>query len=459
MSGYTHAIGVRDKDATIASFGRHVSSGKARFFQSAGIDFVMGRREGPYIWDVGSQVRLIDCHCNGGVYNLGHRNPELIRVLVESLDELDIGNHHLISEPRAALAEQLAGLTPGHLAYTVFAVAGGEAVDLAIKIARGFTGRSKVISARGGYHGCTGLALAAGDAKFRAAFGSPLPGFAQVPFGDADALAAAVDEETAAVILETIPATAGMPIPAADYFPAVRALCDRAGALLIIDEVQAGLGRTGRLWGIEHYGVAPDILVIGKGLSGGVYPMAATCFSAALEAVFHPDPFVHISTFGGAEAGCPVARRVLEISSAPAFLAHVVGLADLFAVGFRKLQVAPSRRARGPAAEGADDGHRAGPRRVWAAVHQSGLRSRRAFDLCGQLPTGGAAFAAAEHRSVAGRRDHRARGWRAGAIEADVRAIAGVVRVVRGCNSPAQVEKRPQPPECQPLRGLFSLRQ
>ena len=107
-------------------------------------------------------------------------------MLVESLGELDIGNHHLISAPRAALAEQLARLTPGHLAYTVFAVAGGEAIDLAIKVARGYTARPKIISARGGYHGCTGLALAAGDEKFRAAFGPALPGFLQVPFGDVE---------------------------------------------------------------------------------------------------------------------------------------------------------------------------------------------------------------------------------------------------------------------------------
>jgi putrescine aminotransferase len=140
------------------------------------------------------------------------------------------------------------------------------------------------------------------------------------------------------VILETIPATSGMPIPKPGYFSAVRELCDRTGAQLIIDEVQAGLGRTGRLWGIEHYGIPPDILVIGKGLSGGIYPMAATCFRAPLEAVFHADPFVHISTFGGAEVGCPVAQKVLEISAAPAFLAHVSELADLFGAGFRELK-------------------------------------------------------------------------------------------------------------------------
>jgi len=331
------ATPTRGRDEIIAAFGRHVSSGKVRFFRAAGIDFVMGRREGPYLWDVDGETRLIDCHCNGGVYNLGHRNKQIIETLIASLAELDIGNHHLISEQRAALAEALARVTPGHLPYTVFAVAGGEAMDLAIKVARGYTRRTGILSAQGGYHGCTGLALAAGDSKFRAGFGPPLPGFVQVPFGDAEAIAAAIGDDTAAVVLETVPATAGMSIPDPAYFPAVRRLCDQAGALLIIDEVQAGLGRTGRLWGIEHFAVTPDILVIGKGLSGGIYPMAATCLAEPLESVFHRDPFVHISTFGGAEVGCPVALKVLEITSAPGFLAHVQELAAVFAAGFREL--------------------------------------------------------------------------------------------------------------------------
>jgi putrescine aminotransferase len=326
------------KGEVLAAFARHVSPGKVRFFESAGIDFVMGRREGSYLWDIDGKVRLIDCHCNGGVYNLGHRNPEIVNILVQSLQDWDVGNHHLISGQRAALAEQLARLTPGNLRYTAFGVAGGEAIDLALKVARGYTGRSKIISARGGYHGCTGLALAAGDEKFRRGFGPQLPGFEQAPFGDSAAMQKAVDGETAAVILETVPATFGMVVPQPEYLCAVRDACDEAGALLIIDEVQAGLGRTGRLWGIEHYAVAPDILVLGKGLSGGIYPMAATCFRTELESVFDPDPFVHISTFGGAEVGCPVASKVLSISSAPGFLAHVNEVADVFREGFRQLQ-------------------------------------------------------------------------------------------------------------------------
>lgn len=331
-------IGQDDKETILSRFRRHVSSGKVDFFKSVGIDFVFGRREGPFVWDATSGKRLINCHCNGGVFNLGHRHPRIVAALKESLAELDIGNHHLVSEMRAALGEKIAALTPGDLSYTVFGVGGGEAIDLAIKLARGHTGRLNVVSAGGGYHGHTGLALATGDARYREPFGPNPPGFRQVPFDDQEALVAAVDGNTAAVIFETIPATYGMPIPRPDFFRYARGLCDRAGALLIIDEVQTGLGRTGRMWGIEHFGVVPDIMVVGKGLSGGVYPMTATCLRPALESFFHQNPFIHISTFGGAEVGVPVALAVLEETSRPGFLEHVRELAGAFQAGFAALR-------------------------------------------------------------------------------------------------------------------------
>lgn len=326
------------KTAVIHQFAQHVSSGKVKFFEMAGIDFVLGRREGPYLWDYAGEKRLIDCHCNGGVFNLGHRHPAVVAALRDNLASLDIGNHHLISAERAKLAALLADLTPPELTYTVFGVGGGEAIDLAIKVARGFTGRQEIISVKGGYHGHTGLALAAGDDKYYQPFGPPAAGFRQVAFGDEAALATAVTAQTAAVILETIPATSGMPLPPAGYLPRVRQICDENGALLILDEVQAGLGRTGKLWAFEHFGVTPDIMAVGKGLSGGLYPITATILRTDLESVFHADPFIHISTFGGAELGCAVAAKVLEISSASAFLQHVNEMAALFAEGFAQLQ-------------------------------------------------------------------------------------------------------------------------
>jgi acetylornithine/succinyldiaminopimelate/putrescine aminotransferase len=243
-----------------------------------------------------------------------------------------------VSRWRALLGRRLSELTPGDLSCTVFGVGGGEAVDLAVKLARGYTKKSKIISASGGYHGHTGLALATGDGKYRDPFGPNLPGFVQIPFNDIPSLRRELDGNTAAVIFETIPATLGMPIPDPDFYAQARDLCRRSGALLIVDEVQTGLGRTGRLWGIDHFGVVPDIMVIGKGLSGGIYPMSATCFSSELEGFFHDNPFIHVSTFGGAEVGCPVALAVLEESSRPEFLDHVNTLAGIFTDGFAKLR-------------------------------------------------------------------------------------------------------------------------
>ena len=271
-------------------------------------------------------------------------SPEVMK---EALEELDIGNHHLISKTRSELAQLLSDLMPSDLDYAVFGVGGGEAVDLAFKVARAHTGRTNIISATGGYHGHTGLAMAAGDEKYRAPFGPQAPGFLQVPFGDMEALASVAGHDTAAVILETIPATLGIVIPTKEYLQSVRELCYKHGVVLILDEVQTGLGRTGKLWAFEHFDIEPDIVVLGKGLSGGLYPITATVIRKQLESVFHKDPFIHISTFGGAEIGCVIARRVLEISSTPLFLDHVNELAGRFNEGISGLRKKYPRMLKG----------------------------------------------------------------------------------------------------------------
>lgn len=315
------------------AYASHVSSAKAAFFLDRQIPFIFGRREGPFIWDIEGQKRLINCHCNGGVYNLGHRHPVIIAALAEAMQTIDIGNHHFVSREKAELAEMLAAVCPGNLDYVIFGVSGGEAIDTAIKIARKATGRKGIISAIGGYHGHTGLALAAGDARFRDPFLSSSSDFSQVPFGDIPSLEAVLGPDTAAVLFETIPATLGMPIADDEYFRAVKKFCEKAGALLIIDEVQTGLGRTGRFWGFSHYDVVPDIIVSAKGLGGGMYPITATIIRADLEKVFHDDPFIHISTTGGADIGCIAARKVVELSSDNNFLAHVSHLSERFESG------------------------------------------------------------------------------------------------------------------------------
>ena len=330
-------IGQAPKDAITAKFARHVSSGKVEFFNQAGIDFVSGKREGIYLYDLEGKS-LINCHCNGGVFNLGHHNPRVIAALQRALEELDIGNHHLISEARALLAERLAAISPGDINRVIFGVSGGEAIDMAIKLARGHTRRAKIISALGGYHGHTGLALAAGDEQYRKPFEPLSPAFVQVPFGDLNALEAAMGEDTAAVIFETIPATYGIVIPQEDFFAGVRNLCDQFGAVMIMDEVQTGLGRCGEVWGIDTYGVIPDIIVTGKGLSGGIYPMSATLYRDHLNPFLHENPFIHISTFGGAEVGCYTALEVLDILEEPVFLEHVRQMTSLFEDGFAMLK-------------------------------------------------------------------------------------------------------------------------
>ena len=333
-------IGRDPKDQIVERFARHVSSGKAEFFSSAGIDFVAGEREGVYLSNLDGQ-RLINCHCNGGVFNLGHRNPELVATLKDALDVLDVGNHHFPSVARGECAEALVRTMPGDLEYVVFAPSGGEAIDVAIKTARHATQRRRVVSIAKGYHGHTGLALAAGDARFSTRFLSEgAPGeFVQVPWNDLaameDALAA---RDVAAVVVETIPATSGFPLPAPGYLPGVQALCRRAGAVYVADEVQTGLGRTGRMWGVECFGAEPDILVTGKGLGGGLYPMAAAVLSRRVAGWLDEDGWAHVSTFGGSELGCRVAQRVLDVTARPATIANVTAVGERLGAGLESIR-------------------------------------------------------------------------------------------------------------------------
>ncbi|MEA2023381.1 MAG: aminotransferase class III-fold pyridoxal phosphate-dependent enzyme [Actinomycetota bacterium] len=322
-----------DRNHTFDLTRRHINAGKIETYKRYGFDAVMGRREGIRFWDAYDGRSWINCHCNGGVFNLGHRNPAVLAAVQASLEERDIGNHHLPAASRADLARRLSETTNGLLPGVVFGVAGGEAIDLAIKVTRAATDRTGIVSASGGFHGHTGLALAAGDAQYRDPFGPNPPGFTQVPFNDIFAMEDAIDDDTAAVILEPIPATLGMPIPNAEYLFGVQQICRERGAKLILDEVQTGLGRTGRMWAYEHWDVEPDVVVTGKGLSGGIYPISATLMTREIHSLFDTEPFIHISTFGGAEPGVAAALTVLDLVEAPGFLDHVIALEERFAAG------------------------------------------------------------------------------------------------------------------------------
>lgn len=330
---------------TFAAFAEHVNPGKVAAYEALGLDIVMGERSGSWFHDAFEpERRYLNCHCNGGVFNLGHRNPAVAGAVREAMDHLDIGNHHLVSGWRAALAERLAATTGDLLSGVVFGVGGGESIDLALKVARGHTGRTGVISAIGGYHGHTGLAMATGDPEYRDPFGPNLPGFSQVPYGNTEAMRAAIDDSTAAVILETIPATLGMPLPPPGYLAAVKDLCAQQGAVLVLDEVQTGLGRTGLTWGYQHEGVVPDMIVTAKGLSGGIYPITATLMTPELHALFMEHPFSHISTAGGAELGCVAGLAVLDQIARPGFLERVEAVGARIEEGLGGLPLQVRRR-------------------------------------------------------------------------------------------------------------------
>jgi putrescine aminotransferase len=301
----------------------HLSPKRTAGFRAVGLDIVQGHRDGVRICDLEGN-EYINCRSSGGVFNFGHRPAFAIEALQRGLNELgDMGDWLIPSAVRARAAAALARILPGDLKYSFFTATGAEAIEVACKLARGVTGRTGFVSEEHGYHGHVGFSLAMHEDRDSHWYAPFAPGIVKVPFGDIEAVDQAVTEETAAVCMETIPATAGYVIPPDDFWRRVRAICDERGALLILDEVQAGLGRTGSIWACDRWGVVPDMLVSGKCLSGGVYPMAACCFGDRVDAFFAKDPFVHPSSFGGSELGAVVVEAVVDKLTEPGFMAHV----------------------------------------------------------------------------------------------------------------------------------------
>ncbi|QZH66149.1 aspartate aminotransferase family protein [Mycolicibacterium farcinogenes] len=312
---------------------------KTQFWTDTGVDLVIDRREGYFLWDMGGR-RLIDLHLNGGTYNLGHRNPEVMQAITDGMAHFDVGNHHFPSVARTALAQRLVETAPASITKVAYGSGGGEAIDIALKSARHATKRRKIVSIVKAYHGHTGLAVATGDDRFAKFFLADQPDeFLQVPFNDLEAMERVLAPgDVAAVIMETIPATYGFPLPAPGYLEAVKAATEKHGTLYIADEVQTGLMRTGELWCITKHGIEPDILVTGKGLSGGMYPITAALLSDRAAKWLDEDGFGHISTFGGAELGCVAALKTLEISTRPEVRSMVHYIADIFDQGLQRIQ-------------------------------------------------------------------------------------------------------------------------
>jgi len=315
----------------------HLSAQRAKGFEAIGLKVVQGHRDGVRIRDLDGK-EYINCRSSGGVFNFGHRPEFAIDALRRGLDQFgDMGDWLVPSAVRARGAAALASVLPGDLRYSFFTAAGAEAVEVACKLARGVTGRSEFVAAERGYHGHVGFSLAMDEERDNHWFAPLTPGIVKVTFGDADAVDRTVTERTAAVCMETVPATAGYLVPDEDFWPRVRAICDERGALLILDEVQAGLGRSGTMWACENWGVVPDLLVTGKCLSGGVYPIAACCFGDRVDAFFADDPFFHPSSYSGSELGAVVVEAVVQQLSTPGFLEHVRLMADRLESGLDEL--------------------------------------------------------------------------------------------------------------------------
>ena len=304
-----------DKARIEALYARHINRGQVRYLKAGHLDVFETERVGVGFTDPISGRRMFDCFSSAGCFNVSRHNPVVLQALEEAADAYDMGSFHLVSQPKLDLARKLASLAPGDLDGVFLAAGGGDAVECALKLARGATGRAGVISTVKAYHGHTGFALSAnGKAHYRDYCEPLMPDFSFVPFNDADAMRRAVSHDTAAIILEPVQGEAGI-FPATDaYLRELRGMCDEYGALLIFDEIQTGFGRTGKPFACEHSGVVPDIMTVAKSIGGGLYPNGAVLYRPipAISDFIDTHPEFHVSYSGGTDIGCRVSLSVIE---------------------------------------------------------------------------------------------------------------------------------------------------
>jgi putrescine aminotransferase len=300
-------------EATLRKYEEFLNPGLAKLLNFAGYG-VETRAEGCYIWDHEGK-KYLDCLGGYGVFGLGHRHPKVVEAAKSALDTMPLSSKVFFSKQQADLAEKLASITPEALQFSFFCNSGTEAVEGALKLAKAFDHRPKVVSTEGGYHGKSMGALSAtGRIKYREPFEPLIPEFVHVPFNDASAIADTADSHTAAIIVEPVQGEGGIHVPDVNYLSDVRSICDKHGALLVLDEVQTGFGRTGEMFGMDHFGVVPDIVTFAKGLSGGVVPIGALMGTEEVwERAFGKNPLIHTSTFGGNPLACSVALAAIDV--------------------------------------------------------------------------------------------------------------------------------------------------
>jgi putrescine aminotransferase len=296
---------------------RHSGAALARLLRFMGMETLEWEARGAVVRDVHGN-EYVDCGGYGTFFH-GHSHPRVVEAVCRQAAELALSTRLLPNAPQAELSARLAAVCPPGLQYSFFCNSGAEAVEGALKLARLRTGRRAVLAAEGAFHGKTYGALSAtGKDMYRDPFAPLVPDFHHVPFGDAEALArraaelAAAPGGLAAVILEPIQGEAGVILPPPGYLRAVREVCDRHGALLVLDEVQTGIGRTGAMFACQAEGVAPDILCVAKSLGGGVMPLGAFVATADAWQPLDEAPFLHTSTFGGNPLACAAGLAALE---------------------------------------------------------------------------------------------------------------------------------------------------
>lgn len=330
-----------DADALFADvvekYAKHVNPYLAKLMQFAGFGVEM-RGEGCYIYDQEGK-QYLDCLGGYGCFSLGHRHPKVVEAVKDQLDNLCLSGKAFFSKQGADLAEKLAEITPAGLEYTFYCNSGAEAVEGALKFAKGVTGRTKIISTHDSFHGKTLGALSVmGRAKYRQRYEPLLPGVSFVDFGDIAQAEAAIDGDTAAFIVEPIQGEGGINIPPDGYLRAIRQSCDKHGALMIADEVQTLLGRTGTWFGCDHDGVSPDLMTLAKALGGGVMPIGALVGTPKIwDAIYGESPLSHTSTFGGNPLACRAGLATIQVIEEEGLVERSRQMGELLVTGLRSV--------------------------------------------------------------------------------------------------------------------------
>ena len=288
-------------------------------------DVVMARGEGCWLWDVNGN-RYLDMTAAQGVTMLGHCHPALSAAIAQQAQTLIACPNFFYNDTRARFAQLLADVLPAHLPGVFLANSGAETIDGAIKFARLATGRTGIVAAMRGFHGRTVGALSlTWEPKYRKPFLPLLPDVNHVPYNNLDRLAEVVDETTAAVVLETVQGEGGVNLGDAAFLEGAQYLCRERGALLVIDEIQTGFGRTGKWFGFQHFDLTPDIICLAKGLGSG-FPMGAIAYSQAVRDALTPG--AHGTTFGGSPLACAAGIAALETYRADRLIDHAAAMGD-----------------------------------------------------------------------------------------------------------------------------------